>query len=303
MKIFIIHRGADFDRVEELKKQVKERVRVDLLALTSDPEDKKWFKEAKEKIGQSDLVLYVLGKTTHESENVDREILYALKKKKQILLYRLDPEGDDIINTPLFKKDSFNNVDKPLFKEIVLDDLTRIIKCGYQFDVGDKLNGTRAADGAQLIDQYKAYLATSEDVLNRRQTTSNFYITLNSSMLTIAVTVSGILLGMSALNGLLVVALILFAVSLISILLNINWLSLLDSYGRLNGAKMRVISELEKSLPANIYDTEWKVMSEKLCDGKYVSFTAIEKRIPKFFIALFAVLLCASVVMFCLSLL
>lgn len=300
MKIFIIHRGKDAKKVERFKKQIQQTIDVDLLALESDPDNQKWFKEAKVKIDRSDLILFALGKHTHESENVDKEILYALKRKKQILLYRLNPKSDDKINRVLFRRDDYTNTDKPLFKEIELEDLVKIFRYGYSFDVQDKLNDTNLPKREnELIEQYKAYLATSEDVLTRRQNTSNFYTTLNASMLTVATTVSGVLLGIPALsNSLLVVSLIFFPVSVVGILLNINWISLLESYGRLNSAKIRVISEMEKNLPANIYDTEWKVMSERLGDRSYVSFTAIEKRLPMFFIALFGILACVSIVMF-----
>jgi len=302
MKIFIIHRGDDYNKVEELKEQIEKLVKVDLLSLSSDPDNKHWFKEAKLKINQSDLILYALGRTTHESKNVDKEIKYSMKKKKQILLFRLNPDEKCIINHTLFKKDEYNNVDKPLFKEILLQDLARIIKYGYNFDIQNKLNETKDPKREnELIEQYKAYLSTSEEVLTRRQNTSNFYTTLNTSMLTLAVTIAGILFGVSQINSILIVSLILFVVSVIGILLNINWSNLLESYGRLNGAKMRVISEMEKNLPANIYDTEWKVMSEKLYDGKYVSFTSIEKRLPISFIVLFGILLVASIVLFYIS--
>ena len=302
MKIFIIHRGSDYDKIEELKNQIKSLVEVDLLSLSSNPNNNNWFKEAKLKINQSDLILYALGQTTHESPNVDLEIKYAIKKKKQILLFRLNPNEKSIINRTLFKKDEYNNVDKPLFKEILLQDLARIIKCGYNFDIQNKLNETKDPKREnELIEQYKAYLTTSEEVLTRRQNTSNFYTTLNTSLLTLAVTISGILFGVAQINSLLIISLILFPVSIIGILLNVNWSNLLESYGRLNGAKMRVISEMEKNLPANIYDTEWKVMSEKLYDGKYVSFTSIEKRLPISFIVLFGILLIASIALFCIS--
>ena len=302
MKIFIIHRGSDYDKIEELKNQIKSLVEVDLLSLSSNPNNNNWFKEAKLKINQSDLILYALGQTTHESPNVDLEIKYAIKKKKQILLFRLNPNEKSIINRTLFKKDEYNNVDKPLFKEILLQDLARIIKCGYNFDIQNKLNETKDPKREnELIEQYKAYLTTSEEVLTRRQNTSNFYTTLNTSLLTLAVTISGILFGVAQINSLLIISLILFPLSIIGILLNVNWSNLLESYGRLNGAKMRVISEMEKNLPANIYDTEWKVMSEKLYDGKYVSFTSIEKRLPISFIVLFGILLIASIALFCIS--
>ena len=303
MKIFIIHRGSDYDKIEELKTQIKNLVEVDLLSLSSNPNNTNWFKEAKLKINQSDLILYALGQTTHESENVDLEIKYAIKKQKRILLFRLNPNEKSTINYTLFKKDEYSNVEKPLFKEILLQDLARIIKCGYDFDIQDKLNETKDPKREnELIEQYKVYLATSEEVLTRRQNTSNFYTTLNTSMLTLAVTISGILFGISQINSLFVISLILFAVSIIGILLNVNWSNLLESYGRLNSAKMRVISEMEKNLPANIYDTEWKVMSEKLYDGKYISFTSIEKRLPVSFIVLFVILLVASIVLFFISL-
>ena len=299
MKIFIIHRGNDYDRVETLKSQIKDLVEVDLLSLSSNPNNKSWFQEAKSKIKQSDLILYALGKNTHESKNVDLEIRYAIKKKKQILLFRLNPDEQSIINQSLFKKDEYSNTDKPLFKEIVLQDLTKIISCGYDFDIQSKLNETKDPKREnELIEQYKAYLATSEEVLTRRQNTSNFYTTLNTSILTITATVAGILFGVSKIDGLLTIALTLAVISIIGIILNVNWYNLLESYGRLNSAKMRVISEIEKSLPANIYDTEWKVMSEKLYSGKYVSFTAIEKRLPVAFIVLFTILFAVGVALF-----
>ena len=86
-------------------------------------------------------------------------------------------------------------------------------------------------------------------------------------------------------------------ISLIGILLSFNWLKLLDSYGTLNGAKIRVITEIEKKLPVNIYDTEWKVMSEKLGSKNYVSFTNIEKRIPKIFIGIYLFIICFAIIL------
>ena len=302
MKIFIIHKGGDYDSVVSLRDEINKRVEVDLLALVSAPEDKHWMREAKAKIDESDLILYVLGKETHTSPNVDDEIEYAKKKKKRILLYRLNPQNRDKINNCLFEKNSYNNTDKPLFKEIALDDLERIAQYGYDFDVARQLEKTKDPKReTELIEQYKAYLQTSEDVLSRRQNTSTFYTTLNTSMLTITATVVSILFGISGINGMLVAAFILFAVSVVGILLNINWYALLESYGRLNSAKMKVISEIEKNLPANIYDTEWRVMSEKLCGRKYVSFTDIEKRLPACFVVLYGFMVCVSIVLLCLS--
>lgn len=299
MKIFIIHRGMDYDEVEKLKKMVPSKLGADLLSLSSDPDNKNWFAEAKTKIKQCDMALYVLGRETYDSPNVDKEIRYALKQKKQILMYKLYPKEDNRVNAPLLAKDPFTGVESPICREVTIEDFERIFSVGYNFDIAEKLGETKEPKReADLIEQYKVYLTTSEDVLNRRQSTSNFYTTINTSMLTIVVTIAGVLLGLPALAGsLLTVSLILITVGAIGILLNINWLNLLESYGRLNGAKMKVISEIEKSLPANIYDTEWKVMSERLCGERYVSFTSIEKRLPVFFMILFSIMIVFAAVM------
>lgn len=266
MRIFVIHKGENFEEVVKLRKEITKRINADILIMESDSAFKSWKKEAKYKIKACDLVLYILGENTHKSKNVDYEINYAIKKHKQIVLYELNPTGNYIINKTLFSVDSFTGNDKPLFKKITLDDLTKILKYGYDFDIKETLEETIAFNkDSGLIEQYKVYLGTSEEVLNRRQTVSNFYTTLNTSLLTIAATSTGIIFGIDSIkNNFLVGCGIAMIISLIGILLCLNWVKLLDSYGNLNGAKIKVISQMEKKLYANIYDTEWKIMSEKL---------------------------------------
>ena len=54
---------------------------------------------------------------------------------------------------------------------------------------------------------------------------------------------------------------------------------------------MKVISLMEKQLPINVYDVEWKVMSDKLNKKKYMSFTESEKRIPIIFIFIYLLII------------
>lgn len=191
-----------------------------------------------------------------------------------------------------------------MFKKITLDNLTKILKYGYDFDIKETLEESTAFENdSGLIEQYKAYLETSEEVLNRRQTVSNFYTTLNTSLLTIAATSTGVIFGIDSIkNNYLVGCGIAIIISLIGILLFLNWNKLLDSYGNLNGAKIKVISQMEKNLYANIYDTEWKIMSEKLRTKRYVSFTKIEKRVPKIFIGVYVFLVCVAIIFALISL-
>ena len=72
--------------------------------------------------------------------------------------------------------------------------------------------------------------------------------------------------------------------------------NILDAYGTLNAAKMKVLNLLEEQLPIALYDTEWRIMSDKLNNKKYVSFTDSEKRIPKLFMAIYFLIMAGMVV-------
>ena len=67
---------------------------------------------------------------------------------------------------------------------------------------------------------------------------------------------------------------------------------LLASYGDLNSSKMKIISYIERQLPASLYDAEWAALSDKLNKRKYVSFTNSEKKVPLLFIIVYA---CVSI--------
>ena len=297
MRIFIIHKGSDIQKVELLKTEIYEKTHADILVLNGSLSSAKgdaWKKEAKLKIKISDVIIYALGAESHTSKNIDFEIKVALKHHKQILLLRLNPDQEDIINEVLFYNDKYMSstvcsTRKPLFKELTLNDLTKFIKYGYGFDISDKLDDTQNPKrSSEIIEKYKKYLETSEQLLNRRQNTSNFYTTLNSSILGFGATISGVIFGLDSLKNNTTIAFVIFIIiSLLGFLLCFNWLCLLDSYGKLNSSKIRVISEIEKRLPVNIYDTEWKVMSEKLGGNKYHSFTSLEKRIPLIFMLIY----------------
>ena len=86
-----------------------------------------------------------------------------------------------------------------------------------------------------------------------------------------------------------------YVISFVGIVLCINWNRIVFSYGQLNSAKMKVISAIEKKLPFNIYDVEWKVQTDKLGKRRYVSFTNIEKRIPLLFSIIYVAMLGAAI--------
>lgn len=161
---------------------------------------------------------------------------------------------------------------------------------GYERSDYRVLNGDiKDLDRADLMEQYKIYLQTSEDLVERRQTVNNFYITANAAL----VSIFGTVVALSTNRSLGLLVGLCFAA--LGIVLCLSWSRILKSYGNLNASKMKVISIIERELPASLYDAEWSVMSDKLNKQKYVSFTDSEKRLPRIFIAIYALIFAVSV--------
>ena len=127
-----------------------------------------------------------------------------------------------------------------------------------------------------LPDQYKMFQKSSEDLVARRQSVNSFYISVNSAMVALV----GVVMGLVEMPAKIYVMVFM---CIVGIILDISWINILESYGMLNSAKMKVIGLIEEQLPVLLYDAEWRVMSDKLNNKKYVSFTDSEKRIPKIF--------------------
>ena len=125
---------------------------------------------------------------------------------------------------------------------------------------------------------------TSEDLVARRQNVNSFYLTVNSALTALVGIVLGVVGGSTKL---IVVAFMCVA----GMILDVSWINILGAYGTLNAAKLKVIRILEEQLPVTLYDAEWMIMSDKLNNKKYVSFTDSEKRIPKLFMALYVLIL------------
>ena len=124
---------------------------------------------------------------------------------------------------------------------------------------------------------------SSEDLVSRRQSVNSFYISVNSAL----VALMGVVLGLVDTPAKIYVILFM---SITGIILDISWIHILEAYGTLNSAKMKVINLLEEKLPVALYDVEWRVMSDKLNNKKYVSFTNSEKRVPKIFSLVYIVI-------------
>ncbi|MFI9050065.1 hypothetical protein [Streptomyces sp. NPDC053427] len=136
-----------------------------------------------------------------------------------------------------------------------------------------------------VMEQYKLYVEMADRISARRSLTNTFFLTVNAALLTAAGAVSRSFLRELPVWGLLLAALVGCCQCTV-------WLLLIRSYKQLNGAKYRVIGELEKRLPARLYlEAEWSELGEGKSWKDYVPLTRVELAVPGTFAVLYAVAL------------
>ncbi len=137
-----------------------------------------------------------------------------------------------------------------------------------------------SVDKTILLEQYKLYVEMADRISQRRQSANNYFLTVNTFLLSFFAFSSSGSSNNSSLFGL---------ISLAGITLCYVWYRLIKSYKGLNSGKFKVIHEMEKLLGYAPYDIEW----EKLGRGKnaklYLPFTNIEPFVPGIFGALYLV--------------
>ncbi|MDX3078580.1 hypothetical protein [Streptomyces sp. MI02-7b] len=135
---------------------------------------------------------------------------------------------------------------------------------------------------AAIMDQYKICVEMADRISARRSLTNTFFLTINSALLTAASTAGGSFLHRTSPWSLAVLALVASAQCG-------AWLLLIASYRKLNRAKYKVITALERRLPARVYETEWLELGNGKAAKLHLSLTQIEVWIPVTFMALYAV--------------
>lgn len=247
-----------------------------------------WKRTARRSINKADAVLVIAGSDiADKKDTIGYEVNHARKLGKLVFINK----KEESILLPDFLKeiDQFTKRIRNISEPQSLDEIKKRL-CDYDRGFYNIFNGSESKENTEhnninlIMDQYKMYQRTSEDLVARRQNVSSFYLTVNGTI----VTLTGLILGLCGFPQNL---LILFFLGVFGIVLDISWINLLDAYGSLNSAKMKVISLMEKQLPINVYDVEWKVMSDKLNRKKYLSFTESEKRIPIIFIFIYLLII------------
>ena len=274
MNVFVIHSGADYDATDKIISSLKQKA-YSLNTLILKNGNCFWKLDASKKIKKSQMVLFVVGENSHKSPYIAWEIKEAIKYKKPVYILKLKEENQ--LHNALYVEDDFTAENKNYGNIVSTEELSAVIK---KYDEGNYglFNVTPSElNQDALLEQYKLFLQTSEDLVNRRQNVNNFYISISSAL----VATMGVLFAMQF--GQTAELIIGFVFCVVGIVLSISWSKILRCYGNLNSSKMKIISSIEKQLPLSLFDAEWAALSDKLNKKKYISFTESEQVIPRLF--------------------
>ncbi len=126
-----------------------------------------------------------------------------------------------------------------------------------------------------LLEQYKLYVQSAENVSARRVQSSRYLLTLNAAIVALyGIQSTGI--GQSSW---------ILLIPVIGILVSVLWFLIIKSHADLNRVKFDIIHELEEHLPAAVYQYEWQVIAESQ-DRGYRAVTTIERGVPILFVGL-----------------
>lgn len=137
---------------------------------------------------------------------------------------------------------------------------------------------------ADLIEQYRIYVASAEKISERRVSANSYFLTVNAFLMTLYG-----LLSASHLRSYWTVL-----VPVAGFLVALTWYRIITSYRDLNTVKFRVIHELEQYTPAALYKYEWQLAEEG--QGKaYRPLSHIERWIPVVFMLLYALVVTLNI--------
>ncbi len=281
MNIYIIYKFNDYTIVKETVDNIRDAISAEHSIFMFEPNRKPkfWRFHARKKLKESNLVLLfdsLSGGKSEVGRHISWEVKYAAKQDKKVLILKTDPASTDRTwyeydyseQAPLHSK----------YTTIPIADAVAQVKKVCDWHMNDNLlhsdtpQNLTPENMALLIEQYRIMVDTSEKLMERRQTTTNLYTTLATTLIAF--------IGASfAFDNMLVIGIILLVSGLILILLCRNWRLSLDAFDVNNTGKFAVINLLEKYLPAEIFECEYRFNKQK----GMRSFSAREKHLPNIF--------------------
>ncbi len=300
MHYFIIHAGKDDSVVQQLmEKWSAEHSRFKGSILKGTQMD--WHDDARAQIRGAQKVIYIVGATSSVNENIDWELGVAIEENKEIYVCKLDPSYS--LNKVIANSNKNNTIQSGETNgELIFSHRKHNIFITDTEDIENKLtnddNYIATHIDASLqenldiaLKQYEIFVGTSEELVRRKQNVNSFYITLNSLIISVILAAFALSSKIDVLGHTIATASIIICLStFVGGIVCFSWHSVLQSYADLNSSKMTIIAYIESQLAYNLYDTEWQLVSKKMGNRKYKSFTKKEKFIAKLFIGLYVIL-------------
>lgn len=211
----------------------------------------KWKQQAESNIYSSEIVIIYDAEACADSTNTQWEIDRAKELGKPVVsLSRVDISQKNI----------------------------GTLRSAYDFNSEfDDCFTDKKAKTEQLLELYKIMVASSEQLIQRRQITNGFFITIIGAI----IGATGFAVKEKIITD--STALVLVLPTLIGLLMCRSWGNLIENYGKLNTGKFKVIHKIERQLDAQIFAAEWVALGKGMRKEKYQSFTTTEKNVPRYF--------------------
>ncbi len=123
-----------------------------------------------------------------------------------------------------------------------------------------------------IVKQYMKFVDSIENVTDRRLKTNAFFLSFNTI-------ISG-LMGVSWNVDIARTKIVIVLFSLIVIAACIYWIISINNFKKLNTAKFKILLEIEKKLPINLYNFEWQLLKEGKVFSVYFESTKLELAFP-----------------------
>ncbi|MCL1862747.1 MAG: hypothetical protein FWF78_04175 [Defluviitaleaceae bacterium] len=118
----------------------------------------------------------------------------------------------------------------------------------------------------------------ADRISQRRSLANSFFITANVALLTVASWFQEDFGNY------------MYLVSAIGVILALFWFFGIRSYGQLNSGKFKLIHEIEKQLPLNLFSYEWNLLGNGKSYKLYWPLSHVERVVPWLFIILYIAL-------------
>ena len=277
MKVFLVHRFSERKSATRLLKKVAKEQQIDVTPFIMDSSNgEEWKLSARSGIGESEAIVVFNNDACLKSTNATWEIDVAKELNKPLIFF--DATNPD--------KNEIEKLYAIYHHDLEFDSyFKRPVRVAFH-----KKDSAGKEKDKDAIELYKTMVASSEQLIQRRQTMNAFFIAAIGSLLAFA----GALVKFGNIDSKPLSFVIVELLGLTGLVLSNSWRILIENYGRLNKAKFRVIWKLEEALPARIFSAEWAALGKGFRPGKYRSFTATEKNVPLGFAVLITLLLILS---------